>query len=111
MLNHAYVLSTVATSLAKCKCAHGGISTANVYPYEDRGIVSGFQYMKEMNENINGGLLRVYLEHVDADVETVEKFVYLCENLFKRVVFLTNAFCSLSQISFGTLSLDQGRIP
>ena len=51
--------------------------------------------MKEMNENINGGLLRIQLQGVNADVETVEKFVYLCENLFKRVIFLTDAFRSL----------------
>ena len=37
--------------LAKHKRAHRDISTANVYLYGDRGIVSDFEYMKEMSES------------------------------------------------------------
>ena len=37
--------------LAKHKRAHRDISIANVYLYGDRGIVSDFEYMKEMSES------------------------------------------------------------
>ena len=71
MFNHAYVLSTVATSLAKCKRAHGGISTATIYLYEDRRIVSDVQYMKEMNESAR------------SDRCIVRRFTYLLIGLTK----------------------------